>query len=228
MKTEKNIYIPCFAIFLFFSRVLVFNKTFGFNLVSTTSNNNSYKLFVTNHKRTTKRSNTILFFAKKSGTKKKKPSDKTITLNRIAYRNYEILDTMEAGIVLTGTEVKSIRDGKLNIRDGFIKTTKNGRTCTLYNTHIGKCTQVGSFYQHEEKRPRTLLVHKEEARKLMKQTEQDGMTIIPIKAYFNEQNKVKLQIAVCRGKNVRDKRADIKERDAKRETSRIVKNFRVV
>jgi SsrA-binding protein len=168
---------------------------------------------------------TVLFA--KTGTKKKKPRDKTIAVNRIAFRNYEILDTLEAGISLTGTEVKSIRDGKLNLRDGFVKPSKNGRSCTLFNVHIGKCSQVGSFYQHEEKRPRDILIHKEQSRKLLQQTEQQGMTIIPLKAYFSEQNKVKLQIAICRGKNVRDKRVAIKERDEKRESSRIIKNFRI-
>ena len=159
--------------------------------------------------------------------KKKKPGSNVISVNRIAYRNYEIVDTLEAGISLLGTEVKSIRDGKMNLRDGYIRPSKNGRSCVLHNVHIGKHTGVGAYFQHEERRPRTLLVHKEQARKLLQQTEQKGMTIIPLKAYFSNANRVKIEIALCRGKNVRDKRADIKERDIKRETSRIVKNFRV-
>ena len=164
----------------------------------------------------------------KKGTKKKKPTGNVVTVNRIAYRNYEIVDTLEAGISLKGTEVKSIRDGKINMRDGFVRAEKNGRSCTLYNVHIGKCSQVGSeYFQHEETRPRTLLVHKEQARKLMQQTEQQGMTIIPLKAYWNDQNKLKLQIGLARGKNVRDKRQTIQERDAKREAHRIIKNFRI-
>lgn len=162
-------------------------------------------------------------YAKKSKDKRR---DSTIAINRVAYRNFEIIGTLEAGISLTGTEVKSIRDGKLNLRDGFVKPTKNGRSCVLLNVHIGKCSQVGMFYQHEEKRPRNLLVHKEQARKFLQQTDQLGMTIVPLKAYFSEQNQVKLQIALCRGKNVRDKRDAIKERDAKRESNRIIKNFR--
>lgn len=163
----------------------------------------------------------------KSGTKKKKPKDRTISVNRIAYRNYEILDTIEAGICLKGTEVKAIRDGKLNLRDGYVKTSKDGRGCTLHNVHIGKHNMAGAYFQHEERRPRQLLIHKEQARKMMQQTEQKGMTIVPIKAYFNESNLIKIQIALCRGKNVRDKRADIKERDAKREENRIIKSFRL-
>ena len=166
----------------------------------------------------------------KSGTKKKKkgPGSNTVAVNRIAYRNYEVLDTFEAGISLLGTEVKSVRDGKLNLRDGYVKPAKNGRSCTLHNVHVGKCQYVGAeYFQHEEKRPRPLLLHRSEARKLLQQTEQLGMTVIPLKAYWNEQNKLKIQIALCRGKNVRDKRATIQERDMKRETNRIIKNFRI-
>jgi SsrA-binding protein len=158
--------------------------------------------------------------------KKKRRNDSTIAVNRVAYRNFEIIDTLEAGIALVGTEVKSVRDGKLNLRDGFVKPTKDGRSCILLNVHIGKCSQVGLFYQHEEKRPRNLLVHKEQARKLLQRTDQEGMTIVPLKAYYSDTNKVKLQIALCRGKNLRDKREAIKEREAKRESNRIIKNFR--
>ena len=164
----------------------------------------------------------------KKGSKKKKSTDNTVTVNRIAYRNYEIVDTLEAGISLKGTEIKSIRDGKINLRDGYVRADKNGRSCTLHNVHISKCSQVGSeYFQHEETRPRTLLLHKAEARKLLQQTEQQGMTIVPLKAYWNDQNKLKLQIGLARGKNVRDKRDTIRERDAKREENRIIKNFRI-
>jgi len=155
------------------------------------------------------------------------PGSSTVCLNRVAFRNYEIISKMEAGVSLLGTEVKSIRAGKMNIRDGFVRANKDGRSCVLYNVHIGKHSMAGEYFQHEETRPRTLLLHKAEARKLLQQTEQQGMTIVPLKAYFNAKNILKLEIALCRGKNVRDKRAAIKERDAKRETSRIVKNFRI-
>jgi len=170
-------------------------------------------------------SSTTLF--KKSGTKKKKIKDGTICVNRQARRNYEILDTLEAGIALKGTEVKSIRDGKMQLQDSFVKITKDGRGCSLMNCHIGKHSMAGAYFQHEERRVRQLLVHAMEAKRLKKKTEQSGFTIVPLKAYFNDDNRVKLQIALCRGKNVRDKRADIKERDMKRETGRIMKNFRI-
>jgi SsrA-binding protein len=170
--------------------------------------------------------NLLVLLAKKK--KKKSSGSNIISVNRIAYRNYEILDTLEAGISLKGTEVKAIRNGKLNLRDGFVRTSKNGRSAILYNVHIGKYDTAGIYFQHEEKRPRPLLVHKEQARKWKAQTEQAGMTIVPLKAYFSQPgNLVKLEIALCRGKNVRDKRADIKERDAKREAGRIMKSFRL-
>lgn len=159
--------------------------------------------------------------------KKPKPTSNTIAVNRNARRNYEILETLEAGISLVGTEVKAIRDGKMNLRDGYIRPTKDGRSCVLYNVHIGKHSMSGAYFQHEERRERQLLVHKSQARKLLQQTEGSGMTIVPLKAYFSDDNKVKLEIALCRGKNVRDKRADIMERDAKRDEQRIIKSFRV-
>jgi SsrA-binding protein len=162
-------------------------------------------------------------------TNKKKGKTRTniIAINRNARRNYEILETLEAGVSLLGTEVKSIRDGKMNLRDGYIKPTKDGRSCVLCNVHIGKHAMSAEYFQHEERRERRLLVHKSEARKLLQQTEGSGMTIVPLKAYFSDDNKVKLEIALCRGKNVRDKRADIKEREAKRDERRIIKSFRV-
>jgi len=163
----------------------------------------------------------------KSGKRKKKPKGNTICVNRQARRNFEIVDTLEAGISLLGTEVKAIRDGKMNLQDAFVKTSKNGRSCTLMNCHIGKHAMSGRYFQHEELRERPLLVHKYEALKLLKKTEKSGMTIVPLKAYFNDDNKIKVLIGLAKGKNQRDKRDDIKARDMKRETSRIIKNFRL-
>ncbi|KAG7343940.1 SsrA-binding protein [Nitzschia inconspicua] len=163
----------------------------------------------------------------KSGTKKKKPKDGTICVNRRARFQYEIIETLQAGISLKGTEVKSIRDGKMNLQDSFVKIDKNGRSASLMNCHIGKHTMSGAYFQHDERRIRPLLIHKSEARKWLQRTEQAGMTIVPLKAYFNEDNRIKLQLGLARGKNMRDKRATIQERDAKRESSRIIKNFRI-
>lgn len=169
-----------------------------------------------------------LLHAKKKAPKRKSQAGATISVNRVAYRNYEIIDTIEAGISLKGTEIKAIRDGRLNLRDGYVRPSFT--TCTLFNVHIGKCGQASSkndFFQHEERRPRQLLVHKAQSRKWKHQVEQQGLTVVPLKAYFNAQNRLKLEIALVRGKNVRDKRATIRERDMKRETSRMIKNFGV-
>mmetsp|Transcript_16832 Transcript_16832/g.46484 ORF Transcript_16832/g.46484 Transcript_16832/m.46484 type:complete len:226 (-) Transcript_16832:842-1519(-) len=163
----------------------------------------------------------------KSGKKKKKPKTNTICLNRAARRNYEILETFEAGISLKGTEVKAIRDGKMTIVDGWIKPNKNGRSCTLMNVHIGRHAMSGEYFQHEERRERPLLLHRSEARKLLQKTDATGLTVVPLKAYFNDDNFIKLEIALVRGKNVRDKRADIKAKEAKRDMNRIMKNFRI-
>ena len=115
----------------------------------------------------------------------------------------------------------------MNIRDGYVRPTKDGRSAILYNVHIGKHSMSGSYFQHEEKRERRLLIHKQQARKYLQLTEQKGMTIVPLKAYFSDSNKVKIEIGLCRGKNVRDKRQDIKERDAQREERLIIKSFRL-
>jgi SsrA-binding protein len=173
------------------------------------------------------RGNNELISLAAAAKKNKKKTGNTITVNRLAYRNYEIIETYEAGISLKGTEVKAIRDGKMNLRDGYVKPSKDGRSCLLHNVHIGKHNMAGEYFQHVERRPRILLVHRHQARKLLQQTEAQGMTVVPIKAYFSDSNLVKIQIALCRGKNVRDKRATIRERDAKREESRIIKSFRV-
>lgn len=163
----------------------------------------------------------------KSGKKKKKPKDGTIAVNRAARRNYEIISTYDAGVSLLGSEVKSIRNGKMNLGDGYVRPSGNGRSCTLFNVHIGKNPSSGPYFQHEELRPRQLLLRKEESRKLLRAVEQSGMTIVPLKAYFSEKNFVKIQIGLGRGKNVRDKRAAIKDREAKRDADRMVKNFRI-
>lgn len=114
----------------------------------------------------------------------------------------------------------------MNIRDGFVRPDKVGRGMSLYNVHIGKHT-TGDYFNHEERRVRPLLLRSEECRKLRKEVEIKGMTIVPLKAFLNEKNLVKIQIGLCRGKNVRDKRDAIKEREMKRDTDRMMKSFRV-
>lgn len=158
--------------------------------------------------------------------KKKKPPSNIISLNRQARRNYEVVSTYIAGVSLLGSEIKAIRDGKMNLRDGFVRPDKKGRGLSLLNVHIGKHT-TAEYFNHEERRIRPLLLRKEECRKLRRESDFTGMTIVPLKAFFNDNNLVKIEIGLCRGKNTRDKRADIKEREAKRDTQRMVKTFRI-
>lgn len=161
--------------------------------------------------------------AKKNKNVGKSP---VIATNRQARRDYEVLNTYVAGISLLGSEVKAIRDGKMNIRDGFVRPNKTDRGLSLHNTFIGKLTN-SEFFNHEERRARQLLLRKEECRKLRKEVENQGLTIVPLKAFFTEKNLIKIEIALCRGKNVRDKRNDIKAREAKRDNERMMKSFRV-
>ena len=113
----------------------------------------------------------------------------------------------------------------MNLRDGFVRPDNLGRGMSLYNVHIGKHS-TGEFFNHEERRVRPLLLNKEECKKMRKEIEMKGMTIVPLKAYFNDKNLVKVQIGLCRGKNVRDKRDAIKDREMKRDTDRMMKSFR--
>mmetsp|Transcript_49132 Transcript_49132/g.59549 ORF Transcript_49132/g.59549 Transcript_49132/m.59549 type:complete len:198 (-) Transcript_49132:94-687(-) len=159
--------------------------------------------------------------------KKKKVSSSTIAVNKLAYRNYEILETLECGISLVGTEVKSIRDGKMNIRDGFVKPTNNCKGLTLHNVHIGKHSHSAAYFNHEERRVRPLLVHRGEALRLKQKMEQKNLEIVPVKAYFNNQNRIKFEIALAKRKNLEDKRDSIMAREAKRDANRMIKNFRM-
>ena len=158
--------------------------------------------------------------------KKPKAVSPIISTNRQARRNYEVLSTFDAGVSLLGSEIKAIRDGKLNLRDGFVRPDKTGRGLSLFNVHIGKHT-TAEYFNHEERRVRPLLLRKEECRKLRREVEIKGMTIVPLKAFYNDNNIVKVQIGLCRGKNVRDKRDTIKDREAKRDADRMVKTFRI-
>ena len=140
-------------------------------------------------------------------------------LNRKARYDYEIEETYEAGIVLTGTEIKSIREGKANIKDSY-GIIKNGEIYLL-NTHISQYKE-GNIFNHEEDRTRKLLLHKREILKLRDKLEKDGYTIVPLKIYFVK-NKVKVQLGLAKGKKNYNKKETIKERDIKREMEKSLK-----
>ncbi len=133
--------------------------------------------------------------------------------NKKAYFDYSILEEIEAGIALTGTEIKSVRKGSVDLKDTFV-TIKNNEAYLL-NMYIAKYEE-GNIFNHEERRTRKLLLHKKEIKKIKEQIKQDGYTIIPLKLYFKK-NKVKILIGICKGKKLYDKREALKEKDLKRE-----------
>ena len=137
-------------------------------------------------------------------------------INRQANYNYFILEKYSAGIVLKGTEIKSIRAGKCNIKDSYAIIKNN--EVYLLNTNISTYDK-GNIFNHEETRTRKLLLHKKEILKIKNKIEQDGLTLIPLKIYF-EKNKAKVLLGLCKGKKTYDKKETIKEKDIKRELER--------
>ena len=138
---------------------------------------------------------------------------KTIATNRKAHHDFHIEEKFEAGIALTGTEVKSLREGKANLKDSFARI-RDGELF-LTNAHISPYS-CGNIYNHEPKRDRKLLMHKREIDRLYGKVRERGYTLVPLSMYFNEKNKVKLEFGLGKGKRSFDKRQDIKQRDEKR------------
>ncbi|OBZ96067.1 SsrA-binding protein [Pararhizobium polonicum] len=147
--------------------------------------------------------------------------NKIVAENRKARFNYEIIDTYEAGLVLTGTEVKSLREGKANIAESY--ATDEGGEMWLINSYLPEYLQANRF-NHEPRRRRKLLLSKREAHRLQNAINRDGMTLIPLKIYFNDQGRAKLELALGKGKKLHDKRETEKERDWNRQKSRIMKD----
>jgi SsrA-binding protein len=145
---------------------------------------------------------------------------KIICDNRQARFLYEILETYEAGIELKGTEVKAIRDGKANLRDGFA-LIRNGEAWLL-NVHISPHDTASQYFNHDPRRTRKLLLHKKEIRTLTGKAEQQGLTLVPLKMYL-KRGLVKVSIGLGKGKKLHDKREDIKQRDDKRDMARAMK-----
>jgi len=140
-------------------------------------------------------------------------SIKVVERNKKALYEYSILEKYEAGIVLTGTEIKSVAAGKVSLSDSYI--TVEGKNASIMNMNIAPY-EYGTCWNHKEKRPRSLLMHKWEMRKLEQEVKEKGLTIIPLSLYINERGKAKLEIALARGKHNYDKRENIKQRDVER------------
>lgn len=148
--------------------------------------------------------------------------NRPVATNRTAHRDFEIEETYEAGLVLTGTEVKSLRQGRCSLKDGFA-TVREGEVY-LHNVHIAPYTQ-GNRYNHEPRRTRKLLLHKKEIARLIGKTQEKGFTLIPLKVYFRR-GYAKVELAVAKGLRKYDKREKIKRKEQEREIDRAIKEYR--
>jgi SsrA-binding protein len=150
---------------------------------------------------------------------KDRERERDVAVNRRAYHDYFVDEKLEAGIMLTGSEVKSVRNGRTNLRDGFVRI--DGNAAWLENVHISPYEQA-NLINHEPTRPRKLLMHRKEISSLIGKVRQKGYTLIPLRVYF-KRNHAKVEVGLARGKREYDKREAIAERDAKREIARAMR-----
>jgi SsrA-binding protein len=143
--------------------------------------------------------------------------EKTIALNRKARHEFHVEETFEAGIVLTGTEIKSIRAGHVSLQEAFARIDRG--EAWLVGAHIAPYA-TGNRYNHEAKRTRKLLLHKDEIHELLGTTKSKGLTLVPLRLYIDDRSHAKLEIGLARGKQLHDRRRDIADRDAKRDIAR--------
>lgn len=153
-------------------------------------------------------------------TKSKKPGSSLVASNKRAYHDYHVLESIKCGVVLTGTEIKSIRGGKTSMNQAFARI-ENGELW-LYGVHIPPYEQ-GSYNNHDPDRRRKLLVTKQEIKRLLGRTKEQGLTLVPLKMFF-ERAWVKVDLGLCKGKKLHDKRATIAERDHRRDIERAMKS----
>jgi SsrA-binding protein len=154
---------------------------------------------------------------------KKEIKKNLVFKNKKAYHDYIIFDTFEAGIMLEGSEVKAIREGRVNLKDSFVRIIKN--EMFVLNMHITHLSTAHSTYRPNERRDRKLLMHRRDIDKLFIKVTKDGITLVPIKMYFNARNMLKMQVATAQGKKLHDKREDLKQKTLKRETEQALKNY---
>lgn len=147
-------------------------------------------------------------------------ADRTVAQNRKARHDYFIMETFECGIVLTGTEIKSVRDGKVNLKEGYA-LIRNGELW-LVGVHISPY-EKGSYYNHEPLRDRKLLMKKNEILRLFSKVREKGLTLVPLSVYIKEGKRAKVELALVKGKMLHDKRDSLSERDAKRDMERSLK-----
>jgi len=151
-----------------------------------------------------------------------KGRNNTVITNRKAKFEYHLIETFAAGIVLTGTEVKSLRGGKASLQEAYCYT--DNEEVFVKNMNISEY-EKGGYNNHDPKRERKLLLKKKEIRRIKKKLEEKGLTLVPLKIYFNDRNFAKMDIALAKGKKLYDKREDIKQKDTNRELSRALKDY---
>lgn len=147
----------------------------------------------------------------------------TVAENRKARHDYFIEENYEAGLALTGSEIKSVRNGRLNLRGGYARVID--AEVWLYDVHISPYEQSGTYFNHEPTRPRKLLLHRREISRIIGQVERQGFTLVPLRVYFKGR-RAKLELGLARGKKLYDKREDIAQREAKRDIERVMKSRR--
>ncbi|ACB23886.1 SsrA-binding protein [Methylobacterium sp. PvP062] len=152
---------------------------------------------------------------------KPEPSRRIVADNRAARYHYTIEDTLEAGIALTGTEVKSLRGGKATIGEAY--AGPSGTDLMLFNAYIPEYLEANRF-NHDTKRPRRLLLHRRQINKLIGATQRQGYTVVPLKIYFNDKGRAKVELGLGKGKQAHDKREAVKERDWQRDRARLMRD----
>jgi SsrA-binding protein len=153
-------------------------------------------------------------------TEKKDMSEKVVASNRKAFHDYFIEERYEAGIMLQGTEVKSLREGRVNLQDSYASV--RGTEVFLHQCHISPYSH-GNIMNHDPTRVRKLLLHKQEIHKLLGKTQQKGLTLIPLRIYFSKRGHAKVELGLAKGKKLYDRRESIKSREAGREVQRAIK-----
>ena len=155
----------------------------------------------------------------------KKDTKKNLVFkNKKAFHDFTILETLEAGIVLEGSEVKAIREGRVNLKDSFVRIIKG--EVFLLNAHISHLSTTHSTYRPDERRSRKLLLHSKQIDKMYSKVTKDGITLVALKLYFNDKNMIKIEVATAQGKKLHDKREDLKAKTMKRETEQVLKSFK--
>lgn len=155
----------------------------------------------------------------------KKDTKKNLVFkNRKAFHDFTILDTLEAGIMLEGSEVKAIREGRINLKDSFVRIIKG--EVFILNMHISHLSTTHTTYRPDERKDRKLLLHSKQIAKLYAKVTKDGITLIATKLYFNDKNMIKVEVATAQGKKLHDKREDLKAKTMQRETQQILKGIK--